>query len=577
MKTLHKISTNKKNLDEKFFVFDTETRGLRAKRDAFIFGVVYGLDYTCVIHSVDEFIQEFEKPMYKGKTVFAHNAEYDLNVLFDNIYLFDNRAIFNGKFISATNGNCLFADSLNIYPASVDKIGELMGFPKLKLARKFKEGDKKIKVTKKDIEYCVRDCEIVFNALSSIFNKVGNIKITLAGLSMDFFRRRYLKYHIDFNPKLTDKFFDSYFGGRTEAFKIGDTKAVVYDINSMYPYAMLNADFPNPKLLKHISRKFIDVGLFKRHFLRTYEGCAKITVIHKEHYFGFLPIKQKGKLIFPVGEFTGTWNFNEIRYALEQGIIEIKKVWTVTYSRRMESPFIKYVTALYGERKISDNELDRLQLKLLLNSLYGKFGQKKKTEFIYIEDVKRDYLIIDEFKNSGELIKIRTFNLERDDCFLEVVNKKQEKYYNSIALFASYITSFARVMLLKDLVNNKNFVPVYCDTDSIFYEVDPKIKEGKELGEWKKENKLVYNIRGLKNYSYFADGKKIDKIKGIPKKARKISDKKYTYENLVKTREAITRNIEAGVLVTRTKELKNTYDKRIILKNNDTLPLKLTT
>ena len=68
--------------------------------DAFIFGVVYGYEYTKVIYSVKEFQDEFKQKRYSKKKVFAHNAEYDLNVLYDNIYELDKKAIFNGKFIS---------------------------------------------------------------------------------------------------------------------------------------------------------------------------------------------------------------------------------------------------------------------------------------------------------------------------------------------------------------------------------------------------------------------------------------------------------------------------------------------
>ncbi len=116
-----------KKLKLDFFVFDTETRGLRGKSDAFIFGVVYGYNYKNVIYTVDDFKKEFLKPMYKDKKVFAHNAEYDLGVIYDNIYAFDPKAIFNGKFICATNGNCLFADSGNIFPkTSVEKLGKML-------------------------------------------------------------------------------------------------------------------------------------------------------------------------------------------------------------------------------------------------------------------------------------------------------------------------------------------------------------------------------------------------------------------------------------------------------------------
>ena len=68
-----------------FYVFDTETRGLRAKQDAFIFGAIYGHNFVKVLYSVNDFQNEFLEPRYKDKKVFAHNAEYDLFVIYDKI------------------------------------------------------------------------------------------------------------------------------------------------------------------------------------------------------------------------------------------------------------------------------------------------------------------------------------------------------------------------------------------------------------------------------------------------------------------------------------------------------------
>ncbi len=485
MKTLHTLKEKSKNLSNEFYVFDVETRGLRARPDAFIFGVIYNSFYKRVIYSVDEFKKELLKPRYNKKIVFAHNAEYDCTCLYGNIYDIDNKAIFNGKFIAANNGNCILADSMNIYPTSVANIGKILKINKQEIENEYITGEGEIKVTKKMIDYCTRDCEIVYKALLEIFYTVGNVKITLAGLSLDYFRRKFLDFHIDFND-LSDSFFESYFGGRTEAFKIGDVKACAYDLNSMYPDAMLNCVFPNPKHLKKVEN--VDIKRFLEYYLVYFEGMTEIEVIHKEHYFGFLPIKEKGKLMFPIGNIKGCYNFNELRFALENNIIEIKKINYVIYANRMLSPFKKFVTNLYSERKNSKNDLSKLILKLLLNSLYGKFAQKIQNEYVYIKDYREQAEIIADLKNSGKLIKIVPFSESRKDCFLLVKNDKAEKTYNSIPVFSSYITSHARIKLLKNLIKYKDYKPVYCDTDSIFFESDPKIKNSEKLGEWKKED-----------------------------------------------------------------------------------------
>ena len=555
-----------------FFVFDTETNGLRAKSDAFVFGVVYGEKFLKVIHSVDDFKKEFKKPMYRNKKIFAHNAEYDLNVIYDNIYDMDIKPIFNNRFISATNGNCFFADSFNILPTSVKKIGELLGLSKFEIESNFEKGTV-TKVSKKMIKYCIRDCEIIYEGLRDIFELIGSVRITLASLAMDFYRRKFQPFHIDFNEVLCDKFYNSYFGGRTEVFKLGETHSYAIDINSMYPFAMRECEFPNPKLLR--SKKFIAPDMFTSKYLNYFEGTAHIKVRHKESFFGTLPLKNDGKLIFPVGIFSGWWNFNEIRFAYENGFIEILEVKEIIFAEKIKGILKKYVDFNYEKRQKTGNEFEKYLFKLLLNSLYGKFAQRILTEFIYIKDIEKQYKLIEKYEKKGLLIKIKPFSCERKDVFIEVKSPKNEKIYNSIPLIASYITSYSRVYLLKYLLKYTEYLPVYCDTDSIFLEKLPNIIESNDLGGWKIENKIIKNIRGLKNYSYLVDEKIIDKIKGVPKKAEKTGKNVYKYKSLLKTKEALRRNTAPGVLINREKILNNTYNKRIILNDGWTKPIKL--
>ena len=94
MKSLSMLKPKEKFFHNDFFVWDTETTGFRLDNTCvLIFGVVYGWNYKKVIYSKEDFIKEFEHERYKKKKVFAHNAEFDLNVLYDNIYNFDKSAI----------------------------------------------------------------------------------------------------------------------------------------------------------------------------------------------------------------------------------------------------------------------------------------------------------------------------------------------------------------------------------------------------------------------------------------------------------------------------------------------------
>lgn len=567
MKTLPRLKINNRIYEKDFYVFDTETRGLRAKSDAFIFGVLYGFDTCKVFYTVDDFKKEFRKPAYKGKKIFAHNAEYDLNVIFDNIYSLDKEAIFNGHFICATNGVCTFADSLNIFRTSVKELGKIIQKEKLEISQDLIKGKKDIEVKPQMIEYCIRDCEIVYEALLYIFNLVGNIKITIAGLSLDYFRRFFQPFNIDYNEYLESNFFKSYVGGRCEAFFIGKTKAFVYDVNSMYPKAMFYSKFPNPKYLKFLS--YLSPETFEKTILKSYEGCAKVKLFHKPNYFGFLPLKKKGKLLFPVGTFEGYYNFNEIRFALNNKMIILLKVTDIVYAEAMKSPFENFVFDLYNKRIKSNSDIEKLTYKLLLNSLYGKFAQRVKAKMIYIDDIDLQFNIIKGYSLKNKLIKIHPFNAIRKDCFIEVKSDRGFLYH-TIPSFSSYITSYARIELLKLFIKYEKNKIIYCDTDSIFVEKQLNIENSNKLGELKRENKTITEIRGLKNYSYLTDGIEINKIKGIPKNSELIDYSKYRYKTLIGTKEGLRRSKQSGIQEERIKIISNKYDKRIVDANGNT-------
>lgn len=559
-----------KNIEKKFFVFDVETTKLEPQPKNFVFGCMVGFNYRKIFYSVDEFIKELEKPLFKNKYIFAHNAEFDLLTIYGNIYKnLDSKAVFNGKFIMANNNNITFADSLNIYPASVAKIGSIIGKNKIDNTKISSEGLTKSNITELDIEYCYRDCDIIFEALNKIFDMIGQIKITISSISLYDFRINYLKKSLFVHPNV-DYFFESYFGGRTEAFKIGVTVSKCYDINSLYPSVMYDMYFPNPENLKHETR--ID-NKYLNYLLKNREGMVKLTLKHKKHYFGFIPFRDK-KLLFPNGTFTTSINFNELRFALKHKVIEIINIDYVVHGERIYTPFHDFIKDKYTLRKNSTNELMKFIYKLLMNSLYGRFAMRIKHTSEYFNEIPVEQ--IEDLENLDKFYELKMFSAEREDCFLITENEKMKVSFTAIPLFSSYITSEARIKLLGGMLDNiKNRIS-YCDTDSIFCEKHFIGKMSNELGDWKLEDKLVTEVRGLKNYSYIDSDKMMhDVIKGVSRNSKKISANQYEKLSYLKTKESLRRNKESGSKKLQTKTLTHVYDKRLILKTGQTKPLML--
>ena len=573
-KQINNISKIKYN----FFVIDTETTCLEPTPKNFVFGCLYGYCKKKIFYNVEDFRKELKKPTYKNKFIFAHNAEFDLLTIFGNIFVnVDNSAIFNGKFISAQYGETTFCDSMNIYPTSVATLGELVGLPKLD-NDKTKNGKlRKSNITNEDIEYCFRDCEIVYDALLKIFEISEIIRPTLPSLAMYDFRHNYINEDIQFS-EICDDFFESYYGGRTEAFYIGKTNAKVYDVNSLYPKAMSTVVLPDIKRLHKTEKCNVS---FLECMIKSHEGMAKITVEHSDTFFGYLPCRMKinntTKLVFPVGEFTTTVNFNELRFALEAGVVKIKKVFYVVWGNRIPNIFREYVYTNYTLRKKATNELEKTIYKLKMNSLYGRFAMRMKMTTTYCEMIP--FKRIGEIKDAGKYCELKLFNAVRADCYLITESEKFKNSFFSIPTISSYITSEARIYLLKTLIENEKNNVVYCDTDSIFLQGDFIGNVTDQLGDFKQENKIVTTVKGLKNYIYNdKEGKQTVVIKGVSRgsiKTKETQSGETTYESqrYYKTKASLRQNKETGIAYTMVKTIRNNYDKREILNDGTTKPL----
>src|SRR5690606_28180560 len=187
-----------------------------------------------------------------------------------------------------------------------------------------------------DIEYCERDCKIVYDSSAKIFEQIEP-SVTIGSLSMKLFRKNYLKKTVKVERNLADQFFNAYYGGRTEAFKIGPCNGRVFDINSAYPWAMRSGVFLNPATLRY-SR---DVW---RDMYNAPNGMIHATVkVSSRELFPVLPVRHDGMLVFPSGTFTGHWMLSEFIYALAKNDIIVKDIHSLIIGEQIDSPFENFV------------------------------------------------------------------------------------------------------------------------------------------------------------------------------------------------------------------------------------------
>lgn len=231
------------------------------------------------------------------------------------------------------------------------------------------------------IKYCNKDCIILWNVINTfnelIFEKF-NLNIhrfqTLPSLAFGIYRSKYLK---DFKvPLISGQIFNdirkSYTGGACDVYKPFGENLYIYDVNSLYPFVMMNRPMP--------------VGDIK-----FFEGDISLITEWKD-LFGFMqveitapanmkhPILQTKLKVGKAGLRTvaplGTWNdwlfSEEIKNAIDLGY-NVKVVKGYTFDQQVI--FKEYIEDLY-KIKASHTKDESMYLiaKLLMNSLYGRFG-----------------------------------------------------------------------------------------------------------------------------------------------------------------------------------------------------------
>lgn len=208
------------------------------------------------------------------------------------------------------------------------------------------------------------------------------------------------------------------------------------------------------------------------------------------------------RTIAGLGTWEGWINSLEMDNAMNYGYtFEILK----GYEFKKGNIFKEYIERLYNLRlQYSKGHPMNLIAKLLMNSLYGKFGMKLEFTEISIYDTStdegKDFFeeMLDQYQETiHDYIKIgNKYLIVRNSLFPLKYNEELDKYHGqdiNIAI-ASAITAGARVHMSK-FKNNPDFNLYYSDTDSgVFDQPLPAEFVGNKLGQFKLEYVLTKAI-----------------------------------------------------------------------------------
>lgn len=448
------------------------------------------------------------------------------------------------------NNDIQVRDSLAIFPMSLSDLGQSIGYEKLITPDKFIKGIE-CEITEEDWVYLERDCDILIEAITRLHSKYNEwinkedmpLPMTTASLSYSVFSNAFWpeewktdrvikkngnqQYCCPKKCKVNRRIYSDKIGlcekcgeAKIKAIKKGDNKLFIksnihniglnsyaggrtqvlgkpaylyeniysYDINSLYPYVMKSNVYPSPT-----SGYFETPSSWKLQRLLANNDrlvIAKLMLNGKNSTVRFLPALDENKRRnYDLNYFNGWLCEPEIKEALKRG-------WTVDkveelYTFETCNPFEKFVDFFYNLRLEMQKNNDKNQIfaKLIMNSLYGKFGQK---------DIKlriESALAIDRitrYEDWWETHEIKDYN-HMQGVYLEELEPSIISE-NSFCPIASFCTSYARVELLKAIEKTG---AIYCDTDSIFTNISPELAQelipiGDKLGEWKMEKFCRY-------------------------------------------------------------------------------------
>jgi len=509
--------------------------------------------------------------------IYFHNgSRYDFLFLYDYILdkydvQFINRGTqVIGLKVFTESAVIEFRDSYALLPFSLEKLIESFNIDTKKIEIDFsKKWTKKSKLMR---EHLKNDCIALYKVLDKFFERERYRTYTIASLS--------LKRFLDFsgceiwsvNSKYDNYYRENYYrGGRVEVYKMYGKNLYYYDINSLYPFVMLNK-MPVNEPIRTNKYKLNKIGFYKIELLQdTNDYISVLSIKNKNGIYYVNGIK--GNIFYLTSAELELLIENNVKFRIIDGY----------YFGKSEYLFNDYVNHYYDLKVNAKDNIDRTIAKLMLNSLYGKFGQRLNGyEMTNKPKKNQDGIIIDE--NYNILLYEKKLNLKFNGVYI-----------------AAYITALARKRhyeLMKAIGFENIF---YCDTDSI---ITNKKLENDLVNETIGNLKLVDRIKeGVfllpKTYSYKDyNGKKKSVVKGFSENIdlekmkellfKKIDKIEIEYLRLLGFRESLRRvnkeNVikENGVLklVKQTKTLELGLLRRKYIENKkyiyDSIPFLLT-
>ena len=495
--------------------FETTTNEDDCRVWAYALCEIGNIDNFIYGNSIDEFIN-FCKDKKENYVLYFHNLKFDgeyiFNYLLNNGYdciktkkerrdnTFTTLISETGQFYSIEIffetqnkkhiNKVTIYDSLKILNFSVEQIAKDFNLPIRKLELDYKTNREVGHIlTEHEVDYIRNDVEIMARALEIMFNQ-NLTKMTIGSDALDNYKKmnKNFKKYFPILPYEIDKDIRrSYKGGFTylnDVYKEKETAdGIVLDVNSLYPSVMKYEKLPFGSPLFFEGKYEYDL------LYPLYVQTLSCTFNIKENKIPTIQIKNN--LAFVPNEYIKSSDGDIVTLTLtnidldlffehyDVNVIEYHGGWKFRSIKGLFSAYIDYWSEQKIQAKKDKNDALYRISKLMLNSLYGKFGLNP--------DVRGKF----PYLNEDGIVKYGMYPKEiRESIYIPV---------------ASFITSYARKKTIttsqsiKDYTTNKYGIDyyIYSDTDSIhllnidenelssFVDIDDY-----KLGAWKLESKF---------------------------------------------------------------------------------------
>ena len=504
-----------------------------------------------MINDIIDYIISLKLPdRCKHFVIFAHNlGSFDgyfileslikrVGVSVDDIKLImdDSNSIVELKF-----DKLIFRDSYRIFPTSLAKLATIcnLQFEKLPFTHnvELKDLDNSI-FQDESYNYLRNDVDLLFGIIEHFkahLMETYQIRLrdlySTSNMAFKVFRTKFLKKEIHSSTQQEYNLIKkTYYGGAVQIYQNYGENLYYYDVNSLYPYVMLK-----PLPIKYMStlNNLTESDLIKH----DYFGFAVCEIIISDNEVKpQVPVRNGGKIIYPVGKIYGTYFSEEIKSWLTLGYKV--KLFTFYNFTKVEGIFEDYINYFYAKKSDIKEINSRFLNKLLLNGLYGYFGRKldyDSLKFIKASDtyIYNNIDLIDEWDVSPDykLVRYEDKHPDKEEDIWDMLNKSNLRGNLMNIGISSAIASYARIHMHKFKTIKDNNV-IYSDTDSVILE-----KPLKNVTSLLGDMKLEYIIKeGLfirpKLYGLITDkGEKIVKAAGYPQNSVEYKDIKKSYKD----------------------------------------------